>query len=667
MKKSLGRRLISGITSALLAVSYAVPSSPVFGAGAVSEVDPVTLLVGENSPLRGSDVTETLKKAENAYAIGIASQFSVFLNGDFYDNGCDSEGRTAVGGSINLGTATQYDVGSGDYLDKYSLESLLNDSGYAHVIAGGSIQNLSRSSNDSYKDLSGNDLGKTGKIFVYGDSINEGSLMGDSKYVAYKENLIDFAATFKMLNDRSTLLASQQSQGAAFSADPTEVETITYFWQYNPASKDGEVDNNRKLSGVAHFNYDGPETEVVKFNLTEEEWQQAEKCQYFSFEGIPDNAYIIVSAAGKTLDLVQYKNDMSHTFDRFTAINGQSISKGYFTYDEEGNLHGKWNNDAGVSRLLYNFYEAKDVTLKSSFQGTILAPNASFLGKDSGHLSGALIADNLKEGSNFEFGYRPYLGPFSILELSSKYTINLSKFSEDGKTPLKGATLGFFEVKDGAVSESPSDTVETDGNALMTVNVNPGKYVVKEIAAPDGYTVSDTEYYIEIKENGKFEDKEINVGSHEVINNKVYKASELTEDDLASGEYVPIKTRPTYNVKCFAYSDNNEYKDTCKISKFILTYLDGTTAELEVPADPPSGEDYWYVIQIDENSYNKDGIVKIEAVIAPGSGNRKVIVQDTDNTNLCDKDFTAAEEEQTITLCETAQVTETDYYKNGLL
>ena len=173
MKKSLGRRLISGITSALLAVSYAVPSSPVFGAGAVSEVDPVTLLVGEASP---------------------------------FGYGCDSEGRTAVGGSINLGTATQYDVGSGDYLDKYSLESLLNDSGYAHVIAGGSIQNLSRSSNDSYKDLSGNDLGKTGKIFVYGDSINEGSLMGDSKYVAYKENLIDFAATFKMLNDRRTFL-----------------------------------------------------------------------------------------------------------------------------------------------------------------------------------------------------------------------------------------------------------------------------------------------------------------------------------------------------------------------------------------------------------------------------------------------------------------------------
>lgn len=56
------------------------------------------------------------------------------------------------------------------------------------------------------------------------------------------------------------------------------------------------------------------------------------------------------------------------------------------------------NNHVGVTSLLYNFFEATDLTLGKNFQGTILAPYAhTHDGADGhGHLSGALITKSFK-------------------------------------------------------------------------------------------------------------------------------------------------------------------------------------------------------------------------------------------------------------------------------
>ena len=48
--------------------------------------DDVTLLVGEGSSLRGETVEQTIQNANREYALGIASQFCVFLDGDFTDH-----------------------------------------------------------------------------------------------------------------------------------------------------------------------------------------------------------------------------------------------------------------------------------------------------------------------------------------------------------------------------------------------------------------------------------------------------------------------------------------------------------------------------------------------------------------------------------------------------
>ena len=74
MKKSFGKRLLSGLTSALLAVTYAVPnatelfSNAATGLGSQDPVDDLTMLVGENpkdpdfNPYSFSSMKEAIDK-----------------------------------------------------------------------------------------------------------------------------------------------------------------------------------------------------------------------------------------------------------------------------------------------------------------------------------------------------------------------------------------------------------------------------------------------------------------------------------------------------------------------------------------------------------------------------------------------------------------------------
>ena len=507
MKKSLSKKLISSITATLMAASYILPAVPEIPtrAAALSDEEKVTLLVGDNSDIRGKDLETTIRNAENKYALGIASQFGVFLNGDFYDDGADSEGRTAARGTINKSGVNGFDVGSGDYLDKFTLESLLGSKGFAHVIAG-NIQNLSPYSNDMYSNKGESDKFFNPKIFAYSTegSINMESISGvpaspeqiKGALQVHQVDLIDFDAVYEMLGSRSKLLSEQQTPGTSFSADTTKQTIIPYFYQYHYADKGGE-ETERPLTGEAVFLYEGSETDTIKFNLTKEEWEQACACQYFSFRGIPEEADIVISVAGKNIDMVQYGAGASYTLDRFTGISPnvdgseeQSISKGYYTYDSDGNVHGKYNNDEGTNRVLYNFYEAEYIGLESAFQGTILAPYATFKGSGYAHLSGALVVGSIAEGNAFEFGYRPYQGSIDVLGLKADYAVDISKFAEDGKTLLPGAKIGLFEVnEDGSIGSMVEEIVTTGGTDKMYMG--SGNYALMETAPPAGYKRTD--------------------------------------------------------------------------------------------------------------------------------------------------------------------------------
>ncbi len=589
MKKTFGKKLLSSVTAVMMTASYVLSAFP-FSLGAadtLSEAEKVTLLVGNNSDLAKDTVENTIAYAESLYALGIASQFGVFLNGDFYDDGCDSEGRTAVAGTINASSRDWFDIGSGDFLDKISLESLLDNSGFAHVIAGDTVQNLSTRSNDAYKDLNGNDLGMVPKIFAYGNDIRTETLGGDAAYQAYNTELINFEEVFLMLSDRSLTLSEQSSPGTSFSADTAKKVNIPYFHQNYYASKDG-TEQNKTLTGEAVFLYEGGDTDVVKFNLTSAEWLDAQACQHFSFRGIPEDAYIIISVAGTEIDLVQYGTNESGTLDRYTGISvntdgsdEQSVSKGYYTYDDEGNLHGKWNNDEGVERILYNFYEADSVLLESAFQGTILAPGASFKGEGQGHLSGALIADNILPGTNFEFGYRPYTGPYSILGISSDYQIEVSKFAADGTSFLAGATIGVYNVNDDGTQGNLAASFVSSGSGSDLVTIAPGKYMMKEIQAPDGYKVGDTVYYFQIKEEGVVEDADISLGMQTYYTPNIYT---LVEEPTEAPTEAPATEAATEEPATEAATEEPATEAPADDASIMALLEDGTVTPSMVEA-----------------------------------------------------------------------------------
>ena len=93
------------------------------------------LLVGNDNSLytesTDKSVTGITNLANEKYALGIASQFSVFLNGDFTPKDADTEGRIAIGGSLNpsgyiwgSSDGTGYNVGLGHYVSNENSKSL---------------------------------------------------------------------------------------------------------------------------------------------------------------------------------------------------------------------------------------------------------------------------------------------------------------------------------------------------------------------------------------------------------------------------------------------------------------------------------------------------------------------------------------------------------------
>ena len=125
------------------------------------------------------------------YLLGVASQFSVFVQNDFTAYGSDCEGRLAAGGNANLGDVTpNYSVGA-------KIEDGLS---YAQVIIGG----------DTLKNFL-----PEGKCFVVADgasvSDNILSYADEGQCSIYEGELIDFDQEFARLRSVSKKLASYPS------------------------------------------------------------------------------------------------------------------------------------------------------------------------------------------------------------------------------------------------------------------------------------------------------------------------------------------------------------------------------------------------------------------------------------------------------------------------
>lgn len=581
------------MTAALISLSAALPNSlesfaaePISNASGTETKDDVILLVGTNNELAGDTLDETIRNANKTYALGIASQFCVFLENDMHTYGADAEGRVAVGGNFLNSDGNNYQMGSGDYATAVTLEEILNSENFAHAIINGdkaeklSIKQFFAGDPDNY---SGYYEGNQFKIFNVSDSFDVDAQYPGDKDHFYVGSVLDVKAQFVELRKRSEALAGKVTPNVNMTKSGTEV-SLEYT---------GSEDLN-----------------VVYFDIPESGWfENVSKVNIV----VPDDSYIIINVP----------DDGTINFGAAattkTYINGNEISN-------TGSV--KTNNHADSARILYNIPNADKVSINRNFNGTIFAPNADVDGGTDcqGHLSGALIAKSFTGG--LEIGYRPYTGPISILGLSSRYSIDFRKLDVNG-TGLAGATIGIYNAEDGSLATS---FVSTGG--VDQVNIDAGRYYAKEISAPDGYLVSDETFYFEVNETEKVQDYEVVTGSHLKYNKVVY---ELVDDktgytDTESYKYITkyefeseaenfvyAENPTTFKLTNFDWRDSSgnelKYGDSqnprgVRVSNLKVYYGDNSTAEIAV-----EDSNEWDASQWLNNLPNKENIVVIEVTV----------------------------------------------------
>lgn len=72
------------------------------------------------------------------------------------------------------------------------------------------------------------------------------------------------------------------------------------------------------------------------------------------------------------------------------------------------------------------------------------------------------------------------------------YQVSFKKVQEDGETPLAGAIFGIYDEAGKLVDQV---TTNDEGYAVST-NVSAGRYTIKELVAPTGYTLNTKPYYV---------------------------------------------------------------------------------------------------------------------------------------------------------------------------
>lgn len=458
------------------------------------ELSEKTLLIGDGVDWAENLNTagEVIEAAKQIYFLGIASDFSIFLENDFNPKDSDTEGRAAVGGNIIFERDWNYQIGNGDFATGTALNQTDNFSGrtnYAHVITQGGIKNINVISqgkdkdndylykNDLYKRFvvsSSADLTDTSNFShsngnAYSQSCNHASgLVNNLNELAcfYKVDLIDFTETFNWLRNQSERLARNSSTGTA-SVNGTVLT----------------LDGQNKTDSTIYFSLSSWNSDINEIN----------------FVNVPDNANFVINCGGETVSTIS-QNTVK------TTINGTVIS----------NLNSiQTNNNVKSEQILYNLYEASSVFIDTNFNGTILAPNADVTSNDNcnGHLSGALIAKSFTGG--LEFGYRPYRGTVDILGSSAGYSVPVDKFRTDGTTHLAGASFILQEALSGETyktvdSWKSSDItdfitipskVDFSGDTSYIVNDTVSQdYVIREQSPPAGYIGTDDYYKISLKE-----------------------------------------------------------------------------------------------------------------------------------------------------------------------
>ena len=457
----------------------------------------VELLVG-NGVEWASDCTtasEVIEKAKEEYFLGIAYDFSLFLEGTATLKNADAEGRVAVGGNLIFTGGYCYQVGSGNFGYMTALKDTDDYQGitnFAHAIVGGYMKNIHPLSTGNNRmrinQLTTEKGGHQGyeetlyfpptedmfKRFVVGADINNDDFThmhcSNEKYNAngshdsvsvnelaemYKQpedGVINFTSTFEWLRERSIKLGEKTATGEATSngnkvtfkiPDGMENAKTVYF----------DLPDNVDYSKLEEIRFENVPKDTTEMIVRETETDELKKitknipkCNLvinakdtsFDIRGVGNTTKTIIKYTDNTEDEISNNIDLEKRdeYNKNDIHHNNEISN-----DNGAVVPCRSNNHPASSKILYNFPNAKTGTINGNFNGTIFAPDANIKSDDNctGHLSGALIAKSFEGG--LEFGYRPYRGTSDILGSNSGYVVPVDKLIKGTETYLPNASF----------------------------------------------------------------------------------------------------------------------------------------------------------------------------------------------------------------------------------
>lgn len=490
------------------------------------------LLVGDGCPWAENLTTadEVIAEAKKNYFLGIASEFCLFLEGDFNTKQADCEGRAAIGGNVKTeckndkGELYNYQFGDGDYGHTKPLTDLEEYQGltnYASLITNGWFINVNT------KGDKGTDEQKRKLIFAKGyndtdcyhqvyrqqsdstwkpvqEPYSPDCIQGGNEFSQiYKDDeaLINFQEEFDFMKKQSNALEKAKGINAVidksaktvtFDAGEDCTDEVVYF--------NLDADTLGNFGGYT-FNF---------INIPELKNEDGTTKTVTKIDGtvIPAIANIVVNVKGENINIGDTSSGDTKIVHTYIKSSGSENSIQVSNTNKGDNSS---NNHVYSSNLLYNFTDfndgvEKELNINANFNGTILAPDANVKSDPdqcAGHLSGALIAHSFEGG--MEFGYRPYKGTVDILPSSSGYGVPIKKIKPDDDA-LAGATFGIFKQD----SDTPETTFTSDENGNGYVNIPSqvdfsgetrydannntisNAYVIKEIEAPIGFVKDDT-------------------------------------------------------------------------------------------------------------------------------------------------------------------------------
>lgn len=326
-----------------------------------------TLLAATTMATLASPASAVVYKQLNP--LGGAAQFSGF----FYDNvtgGNDVEGRLAVGGNIN--STTLKSVGFRD------------NSGKAALVVRSDIQ--SAPSIDLYKAPAGVDTNKS-----------KGPSAAQSEYKFEKSYGIIGG---KVKATDGQLHEGDASAGTKYGWDSADIKDV------NAAVMDevdfvGVKDFTSKMSSFMDKLAANGTTKVENGGITL--LGNGAKTQVFDLDGIALTSWGQGSSTTRdgllsNLVLTGIGSD-STVIINYSGTNA-SFNDVIFAGGQGGQLEAKRAN------VLFNFVNAKEVTINTEVFGSILAPKATIFG--TGHVEGTIVANRL--AGQVEIGYEPFIG-----------------------------------------------------------------------------------------------------------------------------------------------------------------------------------------------------------------------------------------------------------------